>query len=104
MSQPFSPSSSPGPLKKLVSVVVGIAVLVLGLMFSVVLLAVLVVAGLAVWAWLWWQTRELRRAMREHPEAAPTAATTTADGSIYEGEATVIETHERLVVIEPHDP
>jgi hypothetical protein len=35
------------------------------LMFSVVILAGLALAGLAFWGWFWWKTRALRRSLRE---------------------------------------
>lgn len=77
---------APGPLKKLAAFVAGTFLLVLGLMFSVVLLGILIVAGLALWGYLWWKTRELRRIMREHAAAAPTGGT----GNVIDGEAVVV--------------
>ena len=85
-------------MKKFVSLVVGIVVLVLGLMLSVVFFAVLVVAGLGIWAWLAWQTRALRRTMAQQPTADHSG------GQVYEGEATVVESREQLVVIAPEPP
>lgn len=87
---PYTPAS---PLQKVVSAVIGLALLALGLMFSVVLIAVLVVAGLAAWAYLWWKTRNLRRILRERQ--APAAA----NDRIFEGEATVVETEEQITRI-----
>lgn len=85
-----------GPLQKLIAFVVGTILLVLGLMFSVVVLVALVAIGLAVWAYLWWKTRELRRAMREAPvERRP-------GGDIFEGEAVVVE--ETRVAVESNPP
>lgn len=83
------PHAPAGPLQKIVSAVLGVTVLVLGLMFSVVLLAVLVAAGLAVWGYLWWKTRAIRRILREGQAPAD------ADDRVFDGEATVVETHER---------
>lgn len=74
-----------GPLQKLFAFVVGTILLVLGLMFSVVVLAALVAGGLAVWAYLWWKTREFRRAMRQAPPDR------RHGGDIIEGEAVVVE-------------
>ncbi|RLJ62666.1 hypothetical protein [Sulfurisoma sediminicola] len=73
----------PGPLGKLLGVVAGAALLVLGVMFSVVLLAVLAVAGLAAWGYFWWKTRKLRRTLRERPPG----------GQVIEGEAVIVEEH-----------
>ena len=55
--------------------------LIVGFMFSLVVLAVIAVLGLAVWGYLWWKTRQLRRAMQEH---AP-------DGQVIDGEAIVVD-------------
>ena len=55
--------------------------LILGFIFSVVVLAVIAGLGLALWAYLWWKTRKLRRAMQEQ---AP-------GGQVIDGEAIVVE-------------
>jgi hypothetical protein len=89
------PHAPAGPWQKIVSAAMGIALLALGLTFSVVLLAVLLVAGLAVWGYLWWKTRAIRRILREGQ--VPTAA---ANGDVFEGEATVVETQAQVVPID----
>lgn len=81
----------PGLVGKVLGVVAGAALLVLGVMFSVVLLAVLVVAGLAAWAYFWWKTRELRKAMRERPP----------DGHVIDGEAVIVQEHDAAGRITP---
>lgn len=68
-------------LRNLFALIAGLALLVLGFMFSVVLLAVVAVAGLGIWSYVWWKTRKLRRAMREQ---AP-------NGQVIDGEAVVVE-------------
>lgn len=68
-------------LRKLLALLAGAILLILGIMFSVVLFAVIAVLGLAIWAYLLWKTRKLRRAM---PTQAP-------GGEIFEGEAVVVE-------------
>lgn len=73
----------PGLLGRILGVLVGAALLVLGVMFSVVLLAVLAVAGLAAWGYFWWKTRKLRRALRERPPG----------GQVIEGEAVIVQEH-----------
>ena len=88
---PHTPAS---PLKNAASAVIGLTVLVLGLMFSVVLLAGLVVAGLAAWGYVWWKTREIRRILRERQ--APAAA----NDRVFEGEATVVETEVQVTRID----
>lgn len=77
------PPPSGGPLRKLAALLLGAVLVVLGLMFSLVLLVVLVVAGLAGWTYFWWRTRELRRAMAQRPHA-------TGQGRVVEGEAVVV--------------
>jgi hypothetical protein len=72
---------APGLLGKVFGALAGAALLVLGVMFSAVLLVVLVVGGLAAWAYFWWKTRELRRTLRERPP----------DGHVIEGEAVIVE-------------
>lgn len=71
----------PGLLARLLILVAGSILLVLAFMFSVVVLAVLVVAGLVAWAYLWWRTRPLRQAMARRPAA----------GQVFEGDAVVVE-------------
>ena len=62
-----------GPEPSLLGKVMGIAasavLLVTALMFSVVIFAFALAAGLLVWGWVWWKTREVRRQMREQMEA-----------------------------------
>jgi hypothetical protein len=88
---PHAPAS---PWKKIASAALGVALLALGLMFSVVLLAVLVVAGLAAWGYLWWKTRAIRRILRQGQ--VPPAA----NDRVFEGEATVVETQDPVARID----
>jgi hypothetical protein len=60
----FSYVKSPSPLRKLVALILTIAMLGLVLMFSAVLLVILAIVGTMGWAYLWWKTRELRKRMR----------------------------------------
>lgn len=57
------PTPAPGLFSKLIAYLLGALLLIAGLMFSVFALAVVVVGGLALWGWLWWKTRRLRREM-----------------------------------------
>ncbi len=82
------PAQEAGPLKKLFTLVTGVILLGLGLMFSVVVLTGVVVVGLMVWAYLWWKTRELRRAMRE---AQSSSYPSPPGGDTIEGEAVVVD-------------
>ena len=56
---------APGPLAKALTWVVGAVALAGALVFSAALFAVLLLVGAAVGGWLWWQTRALRRQLRE---------------------------------------
>lgn len=76
-----------GLLGKLVGVIAASILLVLGFMFSLVLLGVLLVVGFALGAWFFWKTRHLRKAMRD----AKATAAPAADGTVIEGEAVVVE-------------
>ena len=67
--------------RNILALLAGAILLILGFLFSVVVLAVIAALGLAVGGYLWWKTRTLRRAMREQ---AP-------DGQIIDGEAVVVE-------------
>lgn len=58
-----------GPFAKLFAALAGVVLLVLGLMFSVVIIAVAIAFGLIIWGWMWWKTRALRQQMREQMEA-----------------------------------
>jgi len=70
-----------GPLGKLFALLAGVILLIVGFMFSMVILAVVAVVGLAVWAYLWWKTRDLRKAMRERPPG----------GHVVDGEVVVVD-------------
>ena len=72
-------------LKKLLAAVAGVIALILGVMFSVVLLAVFTVIAVAALTFFWWKTRKLRQTMREQAGARPPG------GIIIEGEAVVVE-------------
>ncbi|OYW31281.1 MAG: hypothetical protein B7Z51_05460 [Methyloversatilis sp. 12-65-5] len=58
-----------GPFGKIVAALVGTVLLVLGLMFSVVIIAVAIAFGLVIWGWIWWKTRALRQQMRDQMDA-----------------------------------
>ncbi len=76
-------------LNKLLALIAGAVLLVLGVLFSAVLLVVVAVVGLGLWAWLWWKTRKLRRAARDATRDSTSGA--ASGGQIIEGEAVVIE-------------
>lgn len=90
-SKPFSShirfSRAPqGIVGKLLTALLSVGLLILGVMFSLVALAVAAVIGLAFAGWFWWKTRALRQAMREAAPAAAASASRAADGEIIDGE------------------
>jgi len=89
---PHSPANIPNPLRNLVAVVATAAAFGLALMFSVVVVAVILVAGTMAWGYLWWKTRELRKQMRNYPppgmvREGEMAANDVIRGEVIEGEA-----------------
>jgi UPF0716 family protein affecting phage T7 exclusion len=87
-------ATHPGLLEKLLALVAGVILLIVGFMFSVVLLAIVAVAGLVAWSYFWWKTRALRKAMRERP---------FPDGQVIEGEAVVVDAAESVRVVNAGD-
>jgi len=81
-------SAPPGLLTRLLWLLVAAGVLVVGLMFSLLALVVLLVAGIAFYAVIRWQTRHLRRqidsVLRRQPPAGNGQA--APDGRTIEGE------------------
>lgn len=84
MSRATPPAS---PLGQIAALVGGAILLVLGFMFSIVLLAVFAAAALVLGAWFFWRTRHLRKAMRD----AGAMQNPPADADVIEGEAIVVE-------------
>jgi hypothetical protein len=90
-----------GPVAQLAAAIVGILTLTAALMFSAVFFVVLALAGLIVWAYFWWKTKALRKAMREQMAAAQAQPFGTPpppqDANIIEGEAVrIVEEKDRL--------
>lgn len=54
-----------------------VILLVVGLMFSLLIVAIAAIVAMGILAYLWWKTRDLRRRMQEHPPG----------GRVIEGEA-----------------
>ncbi len=61
----YTSTRSPGLLQKAAALVVTVAVAAVVLVFSSVFLAVLAVAAIVGGAWVWWQTRHVRKIVRE---------------------------------------
>jgi len=71
-------------LRKVFALLAGAILLILGFMASVVVFAIAVVLGLALWAYVWWKTRKLRQTLQAQ---AP-------GGQVIEGEAIVVEEYD----------
>ena len=59
------PGGGAGFLRKTAAVVTGTVLVVLGIAFSLVFLAVAAVGAVAVWGYLAWKTRALRRTLND---------------------------------------
>lgn len=81
-----SPPGSPSPLRKLVAFVVTAGLVGLVLMFSVVLLAVILVVATIAWGYLWWKSRELRKRMRDLQSQTMEREQKAGDDGVFEGE------------------
>ncbi|MDO8959163.1 MAG: hypothetical protein Q7U85_05465 [Rhodocyclaceae bacterium] len=80
-------TETPGLLEKILTLVVGTLVLVAAFMFSLVILAVALVAGLMFWGYFWWKTRKIRHGLREQPPRQQRPPS----GQVIEGEVIVVE-------------
>lgn len=78
----------PSLLARVLAFAAGAVVLGAALFFSVIVFAVLLVAGVIAGAWLWWQTREVRGQLRARMREAQRAAQsqTARDGEVIEGD------------------
>jgi hypothetical protein len=99
---PHTSANFPDTLRKLAAAVATVAVLGLALMFSALLVAVIVVAGMLGWAYLWWKTRELRKMIRNYPPGSVTmeremAGDDAIRGEVIEGEAVVVDIPEENI-------
>jgi len=71
-------------VQRVAGAAIGVLLIVVGLVFASVVLAAGAAIALLVWAWLWWRTRDLRRAAQR------------ADGTVIEGEFRVEREVSRL--------
>lgn len=83
---PHTPANIPNLLRNLIAVVATAAAFGLALMFSVVVVAVILVAGMLGWAYLWWKTRELRKQMRNYPPPGMVREGEMAENDVIMGE------------------
>jgi len=81
-----SPPGPPSPLRKLAAFVVTAGLVGLALMFSVVLLAIILVVATIAWGYLWWKSRELRKRMRDFQSQAMARKQKADDDGVFEGE------------------
>ena len=89
LEAPSGLAAAPGPFTRAALAVGGLVVVAAGLVVSMAVAAVLVVAGAAAFGWLAWKTRALRRAVREQVAAQGGAgvAPLRTPGRVIEGEA-----------------
>lgn len=80
------PGKTPGLLRKLVALVMTVALVGLVLMFSAVLLAVILVVGTVAGAYIWWRTRELRKQMRDFHSRTMREEASASNDAVFEGE------------------
>lgn len=99
---PYQTPQRPGLLAKALTLLVTTALLVLGFMFSLLLVGFAVALALIAWGYLWWKTRRLRRHLRE--QAASMDRAGTADGSVFEGEAVRVEGDDSHEPAPPRSP
>ena len=102
----FNPGNRPpkGVLARVLTVIAGLLVLAVALMFSLVFFAVVAVAGLLFWMYFMWKTRAVRQQMREQINAQtsaqankPQAPEPDSGGEVIEGEAVrVVEERDSL--------
>lgn len=78
-----------GPFAKLLAIIGGAILLLLAFMFSLIVLPIVFAIGLGFFGWLWWQTRKLRRHLRDNPPPG-WGKPPVPDGQVIEGEATVV--------------
>jgi hypothetical protein len=87
-------------LARVLAVAVGMLALAAAFMFSIVIFAVLAVAGLVVWLYFLWKTRALRQQIREQMRAqdfASSAPEAESPGEVIEGESVrVVDERSRL--------
>jgi Flp pilus assembly protein TadB len=81
----FLPRQSQGLFGRLLGFILTLALIVVGVMFSAVVLVIAAVAALAFWGWLRWKTRHLRQQMADAP------AFREAANGVIEGEAVRID-------------
>jgi ABC-type bacteriocin/lantibiotic exporter with double-glycine peptidase domain len=82
---------------KAVALIVTALLIVFGLMFSVILLAIIVTAGFLAFCYLWWKTRAVRRQMRRQM-SRQTMDGTANEAEVFKGEVIEGEVISRVVI------
>lgn len=79
----YTTTRHPGLLRKIAGLAITIAMVCLALMFSALLFVAILTVGAIAWSYLWWNTRTLRKQMRNRPSGDDVIE----GGEIIEGEA-----------------
>lgn len=86
---PGARGRQPGLLGRIIAAIATLAMMVVGLMFSVVVFAVALVVGVVFFGWLWWKMRRAMKQARQDPNfqawQSPPGAP-RPDGDVIEGE------------------
>lgn len=82
---PGKSSGLTGLIGRIIATIIAVAAMVVGLMFSVVLFIVALVAGLAVFGWMGWKIRRALKQARADPLAARHGPA-GQEGQVIEGE------------------
>ncbi|OIO83052.1 MAG: hypothetical protein AUJ88_00450 [Gallionellaceae bacterium CG1_02_56_997] len=97
-------SNSPRLLSRLIGFIITAALIVVGLMFSAVLLVFIVIAGVIAFGYLWWKTRamrkQMRKQMREQQNARGGAANDVFGDDDFKGEIIEGEVIHKVVCLE----
>jgi hypothetical protein len=85
---PYPMSGPKSLLGKVVTAILGAGILVAAFVFSLVVLAIVIVGGLLFATFVWWRTRDLRKQLREQQRLRVQhgSAQSDAQGQVYEGE------------------
>ncbi len=88
---PHTQATLPNLLRKIVALVMTVALVALVLMFSAVLLVVILIVGTLAWAYLWWKMRHVRKQMREFSARSMEMEAGVGEGEVIEGEVIRVE-------------
>jgi len=86
-SLPGATTGPAGPLRKILTFIMTLALVGLALMFSALLFTVILAVGAIAACILWWKTRSLRKQMREHPPGDMTMGGIVIDDAVFSRDA-----------------